>query len=130
MAVKSSGGFGACYYPLGSFYYSFLKDINSLGGEEDMKYLFSNDEKEWEEAKKELKKAKDRNNNAIDMNIVGISTGLYIPCSYDSKAIKSSDWYELGDKKALEHAKTIHLPKKMGFQSIMKNLELLLMISW
>ncbi len=31
-----------------------------------------------------------------------------------SKAEKSCDWYELGDKKALEHTKTINLPKKNG----------------
>eukprot|EP01083_Nonionella_stella_P252171 869188_1 len=108
LAVRSGGG--AYWIPLGPFYYSFRKDINNIGI--NLKeIIFNNNENEWNNVKKALDKSKDRNGNPINMNKVGISTGLFIPCC--NKNI-CKDWISLTDKKALEHAKTIHLPTKNG----------------
>ena len=43
------------------------------------------------------------------MNIVGISTGIFVSCFYESK---EKDWLLKADKVALEHAKTLNLPTK------------------
>ncbi len=100
----------ACMTPLGPFYYSFRKDINNIGL--NLKeIIFNNNENEWNNVKKALDKSKDRNGNTINMNKVGISTGLFIP--HHRKNI-CKDWISLTDKKALEHAKTINLPTKNG----------------
>eukprot|EP01084_Bolivina_argentea_P108331 193609_1 len=58
-----------------------------------------------------LNNAKDRNGNAVNMSVVGISTGLYIPSPFSS-GMKDLDWLSKGDKIALEHSKIINAPKK------------------
>eukprot|EP01084_Bolivina_argentea_P264712 448511_1 len=101
---------GAYYSSYGPFYSCIKKDINNIGS--NIKGLiFDNDEKEWNDANKKLSKAKDRDGKLINMNIVGISTGVFIPCDNNNK---EKDWLSLGDMIALEHAKTIHLPNKNG----------------
>ncbi len=105
------GGWGSRSAPLCSFYYSLRKDINNIGKDKNIESLIFNNLSEWNKAKKELNKARDREGNLIDMTVVGISTVLFIPTP---KTNKSKDWYYLGDKKALEHAKTISLPNKNG----------------
>ncbi len=99
MAVKCRSG--AYRNQLGSFYYSLggeSGDINRIGLD-ICSLIFNNDLNEWNKVKKELNEAKDREGNQIDMTVVGISTGLFIP----TRTNKSRDWYYLGDKKALEH---------------------------
>ncbi len=84
-------------------------EINALGQDKNLSDLFCN-ESEWKEAKEELKNAKDRDGNPIDMSLVGISTGIYFP----DAAVTESDWLSLGDKIALEHSKRINKPMKNG----------------
>eukprot|EP01084_Bolivina_argentea_P022829 42460_1 len=99
IAIKCGGHSGAYVCPLGPFYNSMKAEINALGNEENMKDLFSNGN-EWKEAKEELKNAKDRDGNPIDMSCVGISTGMYF-ASYE---VKESNWLFIADKIALEHS--------------------------
>ena len=56
-----------------------------------------------------LKKAEDTDGHELNMSIVGISTGVFVPCSYGNIC---KDWFSNADKVALEHAKTLNLPKK------------------
>eukprot|EP01084_Bolivina_argentea_P250184 419106_1 len=60
---------------------------------------------------KKLSNAKDRNGNPVNMSVVGISTGVYIPSGDE---VIESDWLSIGDKIALEHSKIINTPKKNG----------------
>eukprot|EP01084_Bolivina_argentea_P114346 203593_1 len=107
MAVRCGGW--AAWNKLGSFYSCMKKDINNIGLN-IKELIFDNNEKEWNDVKKKLNEAKDRSGNPIQMNIIGISTGLFIPTNTN----KEKDWLSLGDKIALEHAKTVYLPKKNG----------------
>ncbi len=83
-------------------------EINKLG--ENIKDLLHFNEKDWNEIKKNLESAKDRNNNKIDMSCVGVSSGLFVPCGKPT----IEDWLTKGDKIALEHAKEVNKPKKNG----------------
>eukprot|EP01084_Bolivina_argentea_P317178 549912_1 len=105
VAVIKCGKWTA-HCPLGSFYGQIKKEINALGN--NIKNLLNINENDWITVKEKLMNAKDRNNNKIDMSLVGISTGLFIP-TYDKN--KEQNWMEKADK-TLEHAKEMHLPNK------------------
>eukprot|EP01084_Bolivina_argentea_P188082 323869_1 len=101
---------GASGYSLSSFYNPMKREINSLGL--TISELYSAKEiDEWKNTKEELRNAKDRNGNSIDMKCVGISTGIYVP---SPNKIIQSDWLPLADKIALQHAKDVNKPKKNG----------------
>ncbi len=104
-------GGGITYIPLGPFYFSLKKDINGIGL--NIKDLFcEKEEKEYKNAMEALDNAKDRNEQRIKMNKVGISTGLFIPYIGVNKENRKEDWLYYGDKEALEHAKGLNQPIK------------------
>ncbi len=108
-AVKTSGY--AQYIPLGPFYFAIKKDINAIGSK--IGDLFcEKEEKEYKKAMDALDNAKDRNEQPIKMDKVGISTGLFIPDRYVNNNQRKEDWLYFGDKEALEHAKTLNPPTK------------------
>eukprot|EP01084_Bolivina_argentea_P250182 419104_1 len=104
----------AIHYPLGPFYFNLRKEINKLG--ENIKDLFHDknnnnfNENEWKNAMENLKKAKDRKGNPVDMSLVGVSTGIFVP----DDRVKEEDWLSKADKIALEHSKIINAPQKNG----------------
>eukprot|EP01084_Bolivina_argentea_P265718 450518_1 len=96
----------AMFCKLGLFYNKMKNEINKLGS--NIKALIPN-ENEWNKATKKLNAAKDRNGKPLNMKIVGISTGIYVPHQCNDK---KEDWLLNADKVALEKAKTINLPNK------------------
>ncbi len=80
-------------------------EINGLGARSKE---FTKSEKEWTAVKEALANAKDRDGNELDMSTVGISTGIFVPTT----SVEDNDWLFKADKVALEHAKTLNLPKK------------------
>merc|ERR1712154_549917 len=78
------------------------QQVNELGNglkQTVQRYLEENNMKEF----------KDRKGNTIQMDRVGISTGVYIPFGS-----KDKDWISLADKVALEKAKEMSMPQKNG----------------
>ena len=90
---------------LGVFYSRMKAEINRLGA--NIRPFVPNYE-EYTDALEKLKKAKDRDGNELNMSIVGISTGVFVPYHIPNE----KDWLLKAHKVALEHAKTLGLPKK------------------
>lgn len=89
---------------LGVLYNSIKQQVNELGNglkQTVQGHLEENNKKEF----------KDREGNTIQMDKVGISTGVYIPANYQPK---DKDWISLADKVALEKAKEMNMPQKNG----------------
>merc|ERR1712228_939526 len=87
---------------VGVIYNSIKQQVNELGNglkQTVQGYLERNNKKEF----------KDRKGNTIQMDKVGISTGVYIPDEGEGK-----DWISLADKVALEKAKEMNMPQKNG----------------
>ncbi len=111
-------GSTAYYWPLGPFYAAIKRDINALGANIKELIFYEKgvfNEKDWSEAKVKLAEAKDRNGIKINMERVGISTGMFVPKSgYSKNKNRDKDWLEKADKLALENAKRVHAPNKNG----------------
>eukprot|EP01083_Nonionella_stella_P286439 975013_1 len=75
----------AAFCKLYNFYNQFKSEINALGKQYN------------------IKSATDRKGNKIDLSIVGISCGIYIPDWEDAKN-KESNWLDIADTQALETA--------------------------
>ncbi len=100
MCIKSDQPANWC--KLYKFYNTFKSEINSLGAPKCIRKFIS--ETEWKEAESNLSNATDRDGNKINLNIVGLSCGIFIP--YHNKR-RINDWLSVTDTKALERAKQL-----------------------
>eukprot|EP01084_Bolivina_argentea_P095377 171492_1 len=107
MVFKCKGRY-AVECKFGKFYNLFKSEINGLGTNI---FEFVN-ENEWSDAEAQLNKAMDRNGNKINMKIVGLSCGVFVPAQ-TKNTIK--DWLSIADKIALETAKKSNGINKNGY---------------
>eukprot|EP01084_Bolivina_argentea_P095376 171489_1 len=108
MVFKCKGMLGAQVCKFGKFYRLFKSEINELG--QNIKEFVN--ENEWSDAEAQLNKAMDRNGNKINMKIVGLSCGVFVPAQ-TKNTIK--DWLSIADKIALETAKKSNGINKNGY---------------
>eukprot|EP01084_Bolivina_argentea_P147081 257380_1 len=99
MALKCVSPAVVC--KLHKFYNSFKSEINALGS--NIKQFVNRNE--WKETQRKLNDATDRNGNTINLDIVGLSCGIFVS---DINKCAITDWLSVTDKIALETAKKIN----------------------
>ena len=95
---------------LGAVCESMTAQINGIGAR--IKELVDHPRPSgWADTRKALDRAVDRNGTKIDMTIVSVSPGVFVPAVQG----KETNWIGKADTIALHHAKKINQTRKNGF---------------